>query len=71
MAWSEQELHDIQVMIPHLDAILHIALNISIKFDEAREKLVLINGSGLPIREINIADDSPFAVIKDLFEKLQ
>lgn len=71
MAWSERELQDIQVMIPHLDEILHIALNISIVFDEAREKLVLINERGLPIREINIADDSPFAVIKDLFEKLQ
>ena len=63
MAWSEQELHDIQVMIPHLDAILHIALNISIKFDEAREKLVLINERGLSIREINIADDSPFVTV--------
>jgi len=71
MAWSERELQDIQLMVPHLDEILHIALNISIIFDEAREKLVLINERGLPIREINIADDSPFAVIKDLFEKLQ
>lgn len=70
MAWSEQELHDIQVMITHLNEILRIALNISIKFDESGEKLVLINEKGLSIREINIADDSPFGVIKDLFEKL-
>ena len=71
MAWSERELDDIQAMIPHLNEILRIALNISIKFDESGEKLVLINERGLSIREINIADDSPFGVIKDLFEKLQ
>ena len=71
MSWSERELDDIQAMIPHLNEILRIALNISINFDESGEKIVLINESGLPIREINIADDSPFGVIKDLFEKLQ
>lgn len=71
MAWSERELDDIQAMIPHLNEILRIALNISIEFDESGEKLVLINERGLSIREINIADDSPFGVIKDLFEKLQ
>ena len=71
MAWSERELHDIQAMIPHLDEMLRIALNISIKFDESGEKLVLINEKEMPIREINISDDSPFGVIKDLFEKLQ
>ena len=63
MAWSERELDDIQAMIPPLNEILRIALNISIKFDESGEKLVLINERGLSIREINIADDSPFVTV--------
>lgn len=70
MSWNKRELSEIKSLIPHLAEILRITLNISVKFDETGEKLVLMNAKGLPVREVNITDDSPFGIVKDLFEKL-
>ncbi len=69
LTWSERELNDIRALIPLLSEILRISLNISIRFDEMGEKLVLIDNCGRPLREINISGLTPIYVLRFLFSK--
>lgn len=69
MAWSEQEIEQIQNVVIHLSEAYKIALGVSLDFDLQSGDVFVIENQKR-VRTISIKDDNPYGALKDITENI-
>lgn len=68
--WNDKEKKDIQSVVEHLSEVLKITSGITLSADLNKGIVILLNESKSPIKEINIADNSPYGVLEDIMSQV-